>query len=222
MLVIILTEWGNVCRAMLAPEAAKIAHSEALTRCEDFMPPHYAGWIAGELCADCVVAGQWEQAHTYALKAAAARDPTILLGGTARWYEIEALLWGGSEGQAREEVRRLGEGMNNNGRSALPYLRSLAVLAHFQGEIDATIAHLQEATRVAEEVGVPGELWSICVELGEMYRKQGDERQANRIFTRAAEILHSLADTMEDQQQRISFLSAPVVKRVVEHVQFLS
>src|SRR6266567_6964511 len=78
LLVIILTEWGNVCRAMLAPEAAKIAHSEALARCEDFMPPHYAGWIAGELCADCVVTGQWEQAHTYALKAAAARDPTIL------------------------------------------------------------------------------------------------------------------------------------------------
>ena len=73
----------------------------------------------------------------------------------------------------------------------------------------------------AEEVGLPGELWSMCVELGEMYRKQGDERQANRTFARAAEILHSLADTMEDQQQRTSFLSAPVVKRVVEHVQFL-
>ena len=221
LLVIILTEWGNVCRANLTPEAAKIAHSEALARCEDFMPPHYAGWIAGELCADCVMAGQWEQAHTYALKAVAARDPTILLGGAARWYEIAALLWGGSEGQAREEVRRFGEGMNNNGRSALPYLRSLAVLAQFQGEIDATIAHLQKATRVAEEVGVLGELWSICVELGEMYRKQGNERQANRTFARAAEILHSLADTMEDQQQRTSFLSAPVVKHVLEHVQFL-
>ena len=222
LLVIIITEWGNVCRAMLAPEAAKIAHSEALARCEDFMPPHYAGWIAGELCADCVVAGQWEQAHAYALKAAAARDPTILLGGAARWYEIAALLWGGSEDQAREEVRRFGEGMNNNGRSALPYLRSLAVLAQFQGEIDAAIAYLQEAVRCAEEVEILGELWSMCVELGEMYQKQGDVSQANRTFTRAAEILHSLADTIEDQQQRTTFLSAPVVKRVVEHVQFLS
>src|SRR5439155_391967 len=54
LLVIILTEWGNVCRANLMPEAAQAAHSEALTRCEDFMPPHYAGWIAGKLCADCV------------------------------------------------------------------------------------------------------------------------------------------------------------------------
>src|SRR5947208_11720751 len=206
LLVITLTEWGNVSRTMLAPETAQAAHSEALARCEGFMPPQYAVWIAGELCADCVVAGQWQQAYTYALKAAAARDPTILsLGGAARWYEIAALLWGGSEEQAREEVRRLGEGMNNNPRSAMRYLRLLAVLAQFQGEIDAAIAHLQEATRVAEEVGVLGELWSMCVELGEMYLKQGDESQANRTFGRAAEILHSLADTMEDPQQRITF-----------------
>jgi tetratricopeptide (TPR) repeat protein len=222
LLVITLTEWGNVSRAMLEPEAAKIAHSEALARCEGSMPPHYAGWIASELCADCVLAGQWQQAHTYALKAAAARDPTILsLGGAARWYEIAALLWGGSADQAREEVRRFGEVMNNNGRFAMRYLRSLAVLAQFQGEIDAAIAHLQEATRVAEEVGLPGELWSMCVELGEMYQKQGDESQADLTFARAAEIIQALADTIVDQQQHTSFLSAPLVKRVLEHVRFL-
>jgi tetratricopeptide (TPR) repeat protein len=223
LLVITLTEWGNVSRAMLAPEAAKIAHSEALARCEGSMPPHYAGWIASELCADCVMAGQWQQAYTYALKAAAARDPTILsLGGAARWYEIAALLWGGSADQAREEVRRFGEGMNNNRRSAIPYLRSLAVLAQSGGEIDAAIAHLQEAVGFAEEVGLPGELWSICVELGELYQKQGDESQAYHTFARAAEIIQVLAGTMEDQQQRTSFLSAPVVKRVLEHARFLS
>src|SRR5438270_5409464 len=222
LLVIILAEWGNVCRANLTPEAAKIAHSEALARCEGSMPPHYAGWIASELCADCVVAGQWQQAYTYALKAAATRDPTILsLGGAARWYDIAALLWGGSADQAREEVRRFGEGMNNNRRSAIPNLRSLAVLAQSRGEIDAAIAHLQEAVGFAEEVGLPGELWSMCVELGEMYRKRGDESQADHTFARAAEILHALADTMEDQQQRTSFLSAPLVKRVLEHVRFL-
>ena len=222
LLVIILTEWGNVCRAMLMPEAAKIAHGEALARCEGFMPLHYAGWIASELCADCVIAGQWEQAHTCALKAVAARDPAILSsGGAARWYEIAALLWGGSADQAREEVRRFAEAMNNNRRSALPYLRSRALLAQSRGEIEAAIAHLQEAARCAEEVGLPGELWSICVELGELYQKQGDESQAIQTFARAAEILRSLADTMEDQQQRTSFLSAPVVKRVLEHVRFL-
>jgi predicted ATPase/DNA-binding SARP family transcriptional activator len=223
LLVITLTEWGNVCRANLAPEAAKIVHSEALALCEGSMPPHYVGWIASELCADCIVAEQWQQAYMYALKAAAARDPTILsLGGVARWYEIAALLRGGSADQAREEIRRLRESMNNNGRSALHYLRSLAVLSRFQGEIDATLAHLEEAARYAEEVGLPGEVWSLCVELGEMYQRQGDESQADRTFARAAEILQALADTMKDQQQRNSFLSASVVKRVVERGRFLS
>ena len=222
LLVITLTEWGNVSRAMLALEAAQAAHREALDRCEDFMPPHYAGWIAGELCADCAVAGQWQQAYICALKAAAARDPTILsLGGVARWYEIAALLWGGSADQAEEEVRRFGESMNNNRRFALRYLRSLAVLAQSRDEIDAAIAYLQGAARFAEEVGLPGELWSTCVELGEMYQKQGNESQADQAFSRAAEIIHSLADAMEDYRQRTSFLSAPVVKRVLEHVRFL-
>jgi tetratricopeptide (TPR) repeat protein len=222
LLVVILTEWGNVCRAMLAPEAALAAHSEALARSEGAMAPHYVGWIAGELCADCVVAGQWQQASTYALKAAAARDPTILFWGTASWYEIPALLWGGSADQAREEVRRFGEVMNNNRRFALRYLRSLAVLVQSRGEIDAAIAHLQEAVHVAEEVGLPGELWSTCVELGELYQRQDDESQAAQASARAAQIIRSLADTMEDQQQRTTFLSAPVVKHVLEQVWFVS
>ena len=51
------------------------------------------------------MAAQWQQAYTYALKAAEARNPTILsLGGVARWYEIAALLRGGSADQAVEEV----------------------------------------------------------------------------------------------------------------------
>src|SRR5215467_8495517 len=112
--------------------------------------------------------------------------------------------------------------MHNNGRFALRYLRSLAVLAQSRGEIDAAIASLQEAARCAEEVGLPGELWSTCVELAEMYQKQGEESQADQAFSRAAEILHSLADTIEDYQQRTTFLSAPVVRRVLEHVRFLS
>lgn len=54
-----------------------------------------------------------------------------------------------------------------------------------------------------------------------MYQKQGDESQADQTFSRAAEILPSLTNTMEDYQQRTSFLSAPLVKHVLEHVRFL-
>src|SRR5438105_14064702 len=139
---------------MLEPEAAKSAHGEALARCAGSMPPHYAGWIASELCADCVLAGQWQQAYTYALKAAAARDQTILsLGGAARWYEIEALLWGGNADQAREEVRRLREGSHDKRRYRISYLRAIAVLSQWDREIDQAIIHLEAAQVLAQEIG---------------------------------------------------------------------
>src|SRR5215469_5251464 len=105
LLVITLNELGNVSRAMLALEGAHAAHREAFALCESFMPPLYVGWIAGELCADCALAGQWWEAHMYALKAVTIRDYTIMHGGFARWHETEALLWGGSTEQAREDVR---------------------------------------------------------------------------------------------------------------------
>jgi hypothetical protein len=123
LLVITLNEWGNVSRAMLALEAARAAHSETLARCESFMPPPYVGWISGELCADCALAGQWQEAYAHALKALALRDYTILRGGLARWHETEALLRGGSTDQAREDVRRFGERAGNKRRYRIPYLR---------------------------------------------------------------------------------------------------
>jgi len=144
---------------MLALEAARAAHSETLARCESFMPPPYGGWISGELCADCALAGHWQEAYTYALKALALRDYTILHGGLARWHETKALLLGGSTEQAREDVRRFGERAGNKRRYRIPYLRALAVLAQWDNELDQAIAHLEAARDLAEQLGLPGELW---------------------------------------------------------------
>jgi len=53
-----------------------------------------------------------------------------------------------------------------------------------------------------------------------MYQKQGDERQANQTFARAAEIIQSLANKMEDEQQCTTFLSARLVQHTLERVRF--
>lgn len=217
LLVITLNEWGNVSRAMLALEAARAAHSETLARCESFMPPPYVGWIAGEPCADCALAGQWQEAYTYALKAAAARDYTTLHGGFARWHETEALLRGGSTEQAREEVRRFGERVGNKRRHRIPYLRALAVLAQWDNEPDQAIAHLEAARALAEQLGLPGELWQVLAVLGELYQSCKSESQAQQAFARAAQVVQSLADRIEDEQQRTTFLSAQQVRAVLAH-----
>jgi predicted ATPase/DNA-binding SARP family transcriptional activator len=215
LLVITLNELGNVGRAMLTLEAAQAAHSEALALCESFMPPPYVGWIAGELCADCALAGQWQQAYMYALKATAARDYAIMHGGLARWHETEALLRGESVEQAKEEVRRFGELVGNKRRYRIPYLRSLAILAQWDGETEQVISHLQQAVQLAEEIGLPGELWQLLAALGELYQAHKNVSQARQAFARAAQVVQSLADRMEDEQQRTTFLSAQPVQAVL-------
>jgi len=217
LLVITLGRWGNVSRAMLALEAAHAAHSEALSQSESFLPPPYVAAMAGELCADCALAGQWQEAYTYALKAAAMRDDTIMYGGLTRGHETEALLRGGSAEQAREDVRRFGERAHNKRRYRIPYLRALAVLAQWDGDAEQAIVHLQEAARLAEEIGLPGELWQILAVLGELYQLCKNESQAQQAFARAAQVVQSLADRIENEQQRTTFLSAQQVRVVLEH-----
>jgi hypothetical protein len=75
---------------------------------------------------------------------------------------------------------------------------------------------LQEAATLAEEVGLPGEWWSILAAQGELYLKQGEQEQARRAFEQAAAIVQKLADTIRDQGQRANFLEETQVWRVLE------
>ena len=51
--------------------------------------------------------------------------------------------------QAREEVQRLGERLGSNRRFRIPYLRSLALLAEWQGHGAQAITHLRRSRRVS-------------------------------------------------------------------------
>src|SRR5947209_3392855 len=108
----------------------------------------------------CALWGEWKEAHAYALQALTARDYLWSYGWHfTLWYETEALLRGGDEKLAEENVRSFGKSMKDNRRYRIAYLRALAVLAHWQSEDNQAIAHLQEAARLAEAIGLPGERW---------------------------------------------------------------
>jgi len=69
------------------------------------------------LCANRALAGDWKSAYTYALEAVAVRkdiETSLLFIDFLRYFEIEALLRGGDEEWAREEVQRLGAGSRTN------------------------------------------------------------------------------------------------------------
>ena len=216
LLVIALTASGNVSRAMLALEAAHAAHSEALALSKTPGLQAFGERMAGELCADCALAGQWQEACTHAFKALAVRDYSIMYGGLARCYEVEALLRGGKSEQAREEVRLFGELTHNKRRYRIPYLRALAVLARWDQEIDQAIAHLEAACDLARQLDLPGELWQMLAALGELYQLSTNAHQAREACAEASQIIQSLADRMGNEQQRTTFLSAQQVRVVLE------
>lgn len=211
-----LTVLGNIYRAMLALDEARAAHLEVVAVNETMPVRPFSRTIAAELCADCALAGAWDEALAYARQALAARDISLIHSGLNRWFEIEALLRAGEVTLAQQEVRRLGERVGDNRRYQIAYRRCLAVLAGWNGEMDGAIAELVAANTLAEEIGLPGEQWSILAKLRELYRAAGDEAQARQARSAAAGIIRELANSVEDESLRTGFLDSGPVKGVLE------
>src|SRR5260370_17369912 len=105
------------------------------------------------------VAGEWDHAYTYALKAITVRkraDVVLILLDFYRQYETEALLRGRDERQAREAVQRLGEHLGPTRRYRIPYLRSLATLTAWEGDSEPSIDPLPQPHKLPPGIGFPG------------------------------------------------------------------
>jgi len=178
-----------------------------------------------QLCMNCSVVGEWEQAHTYAVQAMALResiDRAMIPLDFSFQYETEALLRGGDERQARVEVQRLGERLGSNRRFRLPYLRSEALLSAWDGESEQAIGHLREAAGLAADLGLPGERWQIQAALGSLYEAVGEPVQARTAFDEAATIIGGLAEGITDETLRARFLAGPPIQQVVQHAHRLA
>ena len=92
----------------------------------------------------------------------------------------------------------------------------LATLARWDGEIEGALARLREAEALAQEIGLPGEMWQIRAALGELHEECGDEERARDAFSRAAETLRALANQVDDATLRASFLGTSQSRRVLE------
>ena len=132
------------------------------------------------------------------------------------WYLTEALLRGGDGNLAHVEVERLGKIIGSNRRFRIPWLRSLAGLAQWDGDPNQAIAHLQAAAALAREIGLPGEEWQILGALGELYADQGDHAEAQRAHDASAAILLELADSTDEQHLCAGFLAADAVRHILD------
>jgi len=215
-----LTALGRTYHALQQWEEARstLEEAEAITETSRLGP--YGVPVLSQLCMHYAEAGEWEAAYRYALKAITVRkssDVALLVLDFYRQYETEALLRGGDERQARAEVQRLGEGLGNYRRFRISYLRSLAVLAAWDGHSEQAIGHLDEAAQVADDIGLPGEQWQIQAMLGRLYEAVGEQAQAQTAFGEAATIIRGLAEGIGDEALRTNFLAGPQIQPVLQH-----
>jgi tetratricopeptide (TPR) repeat protein len=213
-----LLSLGDAHQAVLGLEKAQTMYQEAL-EIADSLPRQWRFLMVSSLCANRALAGDWEAAHRYALESVELRDaaPTRLMRlDFARHHETEALLRGGEEELAHEDVKRLGERVGGNRRFRLVHLRMLAVLDRWDGESAEALARLHEAEVLAEEIGFPGELWQIWSALGELHGQRGEPEEARGAFSQAARLLEKLAGEIEDEPMKQGFLLAPPVRTVLE------
>jgi DNA-binding SARP family transcriptional activator len=206
--------WAVVQRMILALTSAR---QTLLTLWEDFTKHDFIiDWALAELCAVYAITGDWDRAHGYARqRVQRRRDETLLPLSLSGWSEIEALLRGGDDALARAEVERLAELVSDNRRYRLPLLRSQAVLAQWDGDLDQAISHLQAALTLAQEIGLSGEAWPIWGALGGLYAERGDSAKAQQAYHQSAAIILRLAETIDEEDLRAGFLAAEQVRSIL-------
>jgi DNA-binding SARP family transcriptional activator len=211
-----LDNLGRAYEALLDLEEARRVHEEAL-ELSGALGPRYVRISSIRLCAVAALSEDWEEAYAHALKAHECRTSLDPLDSLYLHHEVEALLRGGDERSAREEIHRFAEGAEANERERVAYLRSLAVLSEFEGYMGRAIEHLHEAWALAQKIGLPKELWQIQSRIGNLYERRGEDGEAQEAFSGASQTLRTLAGKIGDEELREGFLSARQVRRVLGH-----
>lgn len=212
-----LTIVGKAQRILNALEEARGTLLKVLAAQAEGPAPLFPDWAPAELCAVCALLGDWDAAATYARKTLDTRlEEALPPVGLTTWYETKALLRGGDEELARSSVAQLNQWIDDNPRYRLSFLRSLAVLALWENDLDRAHDHLVEASTLANAIGLPGERWEILAALGDLNDLKGEVKRAYRSFSQASEIVEMLAENIEDDELRKKFLTSPPIQSVFE------
>ena len=206
-----LVRLGEAHEVLQNLEEARAAYEEAVNL------GHYEAYSYARFCVLAAMSEDWHDAHVHARRAQEVGMFFHPMFSIHLHREVEALLRAGDERLAREEVRRFAERARANDRDRMSYLRSLAVLSVWEGNMQTAIEQLHEAEALAEGIGQPGELWQIRASIGDLYERLGEFGEARAAFSRAAQILGTLAEKIRDEVLREGFLAAPRVRRVLGH-----
>ncbi|MGH7868337.1 MAG: hypothetical protein ACREP9_12115, partial [Candidatus Dormibacteraceae bacterium] len=213
-----LMQVGGIYRATQAFHAAREIDLEALSLNEETRSHPFTALVTTVLCADHTLLGEWIEAYHYARQVAMVEGTNVLPSvGLPQWCVTEALLHSGDVALAQAHLAHLGTRTGDGRRDRIAYLQANAVFAQGESHPERAATSLEEARVLAEESGLPGELWHIHAALGDLYLSWGEQLLADQAFTQAAIVVQELAEKIEDEALRSSFLTAPRVRRVLEH-----
>ena len=217
--IIVLSQMalGAVQRTILNLASSQKTFSSVLDEIANKGLTGYEDWALNESCALYALAGDWNQAFDYAKRAMLFREgKSPLPMSFSGYFETEALLRGGAGEMARAGVERLGKSLSCNRRYRIVWLRSEAVIAQWDQNWDQAITQLREALALAQDIGLPGEEWSISGLLSDLYFQRGDRDLARDARGSSAAILISLADSIDEPNLRNGFLAANCVRHILE------
>jgi tetratricopeptide (TPR) repeat protein len=116
-----LDRLGRAYEVLLDLQEARRVHEEELGL-RGALGPQYEVFSSIRLCGVAALSEDWEEAYAYAKKAHEGRTSFNVLDIFYLHHVVEALLRGGDERSAREEIRRFAERTEANERERVAYL----------------------------------------------------------------------------------------------------
>jgi tetratricopeptide (TPR) repeat protein len=95
-------------------------------------------------------------------------------------------------------------------------LKGQALLA--QGKGEQAEAALARALTIGREIGNPPQLWKTYKALGALYESQADRERAQAAYQNAINVIDGVAEQLQDQELRGTFLTARPVQAIREHL----
>ena len=195
---------------------------EVAIRVVNELQPISRPWVMGTKAEVHLLAGEIEAARSAVQQTQVELLPEPLRSGAAIRLEILRGRIAAAEGDLDEAVRIATEVLERlRGMGVRPFVPEVLLM---QGTSLAALGRRPEAERVlrearseAEALGHRRVLWEILRELNAVRAAEGDLEEAGRLRGEAGRIVREIAETVEDERLRSSFLARPEVKVVLPH-----
>ena len=195
---------------------------EVAIRVVNELQPISRPWVMGTKAEVHLLAGEIEAARSAVQQTQVELLPEPLRSGAAIRLEILRGRIAAAEEELDEAVRIATEVLERlRGMGVRPFVPEALLM---QGTSLAALGRRPEAERVlrearseAEALGHRRVLWEILRELSAVRAAEGDLEEAGRLRGEAGRIIREIAETIEDERLRSSFLARPEVKVVLPH-----